>query len=615
MRISRTTVVLLLANLIAFGLVWRAMSGHATAAVSQTQLFPANPARIAVAEGPTRMLLEKRSAGWRVLEPFDWPANVWSVQRLIDELRFISPESGFDVAEVTANGASLKDYGLEPARWTVKVTGEVTGEAAAAVEVKIGVQASTRRHFLLTEDGRRIVPLPDAMAAALGATAESYRVDRIFEIADFEARAVSVRQREKDAEVVTALVAEARPRVGRRGQLPEWRFETPYDAPADPDATARAVAALANLRAAKFIDLTDEATGLSAPALRLALEGNARRQVLLVGRPAPGQPRLLCAKLEDNAAVFLVEANELREWLTPRAALADTRPADFDPALVTGFTVSAGGRSITLHRLDGLGEDARWEIPVAPGSTATKRREADARLISRFLAGLAQLRATRRAPGVAGGLTLPSVRAPLAAAPAQTVELEFGAERIVLGFADDPDNGAGTRLVHAKGAPLAAVCDVSFLDGGQQNVEPSAWRRRTVAALPQGARVSGLRLTARADGKVVGEARLGPDGNWAGAGRLDPTNARRLALALAEVRASAFPGRDVGAGGWRYELRVTDQAATGAGAASETIRTYLCSAPLHDRSLLLRDEADDDDFILEPALAAILAPLLTEPGK
>jgi hypothetical protein len=31
--------------------------------------------------------------------------------------------------------------------------------------------------------------------------------------------------------------------------------------------------------------------------------------------------------------------------------------------------------------------------------------------------------------------------------------------------------------------------------------------------------------------------------------------------------------------------------------------------------LLLRDEADDDDFILEPALAAILAPLLTEPGK
>jgi hypothetical protein len=611
MRISRTTVVLLIANLIAFGLVWRAMSGQTTVAVSQTQLFPPNPSRIALAEGPARVLLEKRANGWRVLEPFDWQANVWSVQRLIDELRFISPESGFDVAEVTANGASLKDYGLDPPRWTIKVAAETGG----AVEVRVGVQPSTRRHFLLTEDGRRIVPLPDAMAAALAANAESYRVDRIFEIADFEARAVSVRQREKEAEVVTSLTAEARPRVGRRVQLPEWRFETPYDAPADPDATSRAVAALANLRAAKFADLADEVTGLSKPVLRLALEGNARRQVLLVGRPAPAQPTMLCAKLEDNAAVFLVESRELREWMMPRAALADTRPADFDPALVTGFTVSAGGRSITLHRLDGLGEDARWEIPVAPGSTATKRREADARLVSRFLAGLAQLRAARRAPAITGGLTLPAVREPLAGTAAQTVELEFGAERIVLGFADDPDKGAGTRLVHAKGSPLAATCDVSFLDGGQQNVEPSAWRRRTVAALPQGARVSGLRLTARNDGAVVGEARLGPDGNWAGTGRLDPSNARRLALALAEVRATAFPGRDVGAGGWRYELRVTDQAATGAGAASETIRTYLCSAPLHDRSLLLRDEADDDDFILEPALSAILAPLLTETGR
>jgi hypothetical protein len=74
-------------------------------------------------------------------------------------------------------------------------------------------------------------------------------------------------------------------------------------------------------------------------------------------------------------------------------------------------------------------------------------------------------------------------------------------------------------------------------------------------------------------------------------------------------------GRDIGAGGWKYELRVTDQAASGGGAASETIRTYLCSAPFGVRSLLLRDEADDDDFLLAPGLAEILIPLLAEPGR
>ena len=60
---------------------------------------------------------------------------------------------------------------------------------------------------------------------------------------------------------------------------------------------------------------------------------------------------------------------------------------------------------------------------------------------------------------------------------------------------------------------------------------------------------------------------------------------------------------------------MTDQAATGGGAASESFRTYLCSAPFSTRALLMRDEADDDDFILEAGLAEILIPLLAEPGR
>ena len=612
MRISRTTVILLVANLIAFGLVWRATSGHQPTAVSQTQLFPSTPAKLILSEGPERIVLEKRNSAWRLTEPFDWPANIWTVQRLLDELRFVTAEAGFDAAEAKANGSGLKDYGLEAPRWTLKVT----SETGSTVEAKIGVQPSTRHHFLLTDDGKRVIPLPEAMAAALAAKPETYRVDKIFEIADFEARAVSIRHRAKNGESVTGLTAEARQRVGRRVQLPEWRFETPYDALADADATARAVADLTNLRASKFVALADDVTGLNAPVLRLSLEGNSRRQVLLVGNPAPGQPTMLCARLEENSSVFLIEARQLNDWFAARETLAASRPADFDPALVTGFTIAAGGRTITLHRLEGAAAEARWEIPVAPGSTATKRREADAKIVARFLDAVSQLRATRRKSAV-GGVSVPAVMTLTnpGTASIQTVELEFGTDRILLTFTDDPDKGAGTRVVHAKGSPLAAVCDVSLLNGGHQNVEPQAWRKRAVAELPQGARVSGLRLTSRADGKVLGEARLGPDGNWAGSGRLDPASSRRLAVGLADVRAAEFPGRDVGAGGWKFEIRVTDQAATGGGASSETFRTYFCSAPFNARSVLMRDEADDDDFILEAGLAEILIPLLAEPGR
>ena len=152
MRISRTTVILLVANLIAFGFVWRATTGHRPAAVSQAQLFPAAPAKVILAEGAERLVLEKRTTGWRVTEPFDWAANIWSVQRLLDELRFISADGGFDAAEAKANGSGLKDYGLDPPRCTIRVV----GETGAAVEAKVGVQPATRHHFLLTEDGRQI---------------------------------------------------------------------------------------------------------------------------------------------------------------------------------------------------------------------------------------------------------------------------------------------------------------------------------------------------------------------------------------------------------------------------------------------------------------------------
>jgi hypothetical protein len=264
--------------------------------------------------------------------------------------------------------------------------------------------------------------------------------------------------------------------------------------------------------------------------------------------------------------------------------------------------------------LDATGAEPRWEIPVAPGSTATKRREADGKLIREFLTALTRLRATLAGPNATPAL-VPASQLP--AEPLQKVEVEFGGDRLVLSFYAAPATAAapGALLIHQKGAPLAAVCDISLLRNAQAAVDPKAWRNRELTELAAGAKVTGLRLAEKADGKVIGEARLGPDGNWAGTGRLDPASSRRLATALTQVRATEFPTRDIGAGDFRYELRVTDQVAAGATGASESFRTYLCTAPLNRTALLVRDEGDGDDFLLEAALAEILIPLLGTDGR
>jgi len=610
MRIARTTLVLLLANLVAFGLVWRATSAHRQTAATQELLFPAALAKIELVDATQKLVLEKRASAWRISAPIEWPANLWAVQRLLDEIRSIDGDKGFATAETKAAGGSLATYGLAAPRWTLRTT----AESGATLEVKIGENKDTRRLFLLTADGNRIIPLGDAMAAALEAKAESYRVDKIFEIADFEVRTVSARLRQKDGDVVTSLSFEERTRPGRKNQGPEWRFEAPFDALADPDRASKAIADLSNLRAVKFTEAPESETGLATPELRLGLEGNSRRQVLLVGKPKAGAPAQRWAKLEDNGSLFLLESKALADWENPKATLASARPADFDPELASGLTITSGGRFITLHRLDATGAEPRWEIPVAPGSTATKRREADGKLIREFLTALTRLRATLAGPNATPAL-VPASQLPAEAL--QKVEVEFGGDRLALSFYAAPATAAapGALLVHQKGAPLAAVCDVSLLRNAPAAVDPKAWRNRELTELAAGAKVTGLRLTEKADGKVIGEARLGPDGNWAGTGRLDPANSRRLATALMQVRAADFPTRDIGAGEFRYELRVTDQVAAGATGASESFRSYLCTAPLNRTALLVRAEGDGDDFLLEASLAEILIPLLGTDGR
>lgn len=613
MRIARSTLILFVANLLVFGLVWRASITHTVAPISQNLLFATGITSLEINDNGTKIALEKRGAFWYVNSPYKWAANLWSVQRIIDELRFIDSEKGFTVNEVKANGSNLETYGLQKPRWTLKAVTENN----QTQEIKIGENKETRRLFILTSDNQKIIPVGDALAAALEAKPETYRVDKVFEIAEFEVRAISTRRKIDNADVVTNLAYEERARPGRRGQGAEWRFTAPFETLADPERITQALSNLVNIRVLQFAEKMSDEMGLADPVIRLALEGSSRRQVLLIGRPGVKNAAQCWAKLEESDAVFLIETKDLGGWYNPRAILTSTRPVDFDPEIVTGFNLTSGGRTITLHRLESTGKDTRWEIPVAPGSTAIQRREGDSQLIKEFLGDLSQLRAINLREG---GKTLNETwlipAANLPTEPLHKVEIEIGGEKLTVSFYLGPENKpAGTYLVHQKGAAFAGVCEVSLLRNAYQNVAPQFWRNRVINQLATGTKVVGLRMVERQDGKVIGEARLGPDGNWAGTGRLDAATSRRLANSLAQVKATEFPTRDIGAGEWKYLLRITDQAAAGSTGASESLRNYWCTEPLNNTAVLLRDENDDDSFLLDPTLAEILIPLLNSTSQ
>lgn len=585
MRPTRTTLLLLLANVACALFIWWAMPSSQDNTVNGLT-FPTEPAIIEI-EGATGLVrLERSGGGWQVTQPYAWPANPWEVQRLLGEL-----------ALLREGDPRLIDPTLPPAasgRWKLRVS----AAGGKVVEAEVTVHGSNPGSRIARLDGgaRGIATAGEPLVKILLSAAESYRTDAVFDIPAFEVRAVGIRRTETDgSDKRWGLILEHHERIGRTDTEPSWRFEAPIDQIADAERAPRAIAALTDLRVARFLPRRE--TPAEKPALRLSVESASRRQVLMVW---PAKDGLSEACLEDNPAQpFLVETRALAEWEDPQARLRSRQPCDFDPSGVRGIVLTdlTDRRSLTLHRIETAGATGRWEMPVLAGSTATRRLEVGVGRAQQFLRLLSGLRATEGQPVVASTANY-----------WHRIELEFANGKLTFEVADDP--AGGRVLVRLPGGePLA--CPSERPIDRWVSVSANDWRTETLTRLPAGTQVSRLTLS-DATGKVIAEGRLGADGRWAAEGEISSAQAIRLANALSLVQARSFsttsrpfaPDKT----NWAITLRVNDRSAAGGAGASDATRTYRCSRAEGPNTVVMRDEADGTEFVPEPNLADALAP-------
>jgi len=585
MRLTRTTLLLLLANVVCALVIWWALPGTQDNAVRGLS-FPTEPSLVEIegAEGVVR--LERVNGGWQVTQPFAWPANPWEVQRLLGELALVR-EGDSRLVDPTLPAAGA-------GKWRLKVA----SAGGAAVEATVTTHGATVGSRVARLDGgaRGIATAGEPLLRALATKAESFRADGVFDIPAFEVRAAGIRRTTREGkEERWGLILENRERVGTADESPGWHFESPLDLRADAERTPRAIAALSDLKVARFLPRRE--TPAEKPSLRLSLESAARRQVLLVW---PAKDGLAEACLEDNPSQpFLVETQALARWDNPEGEFRSRQPCDFDPSLVRGVVLTnlTDRRSLTLHRIDSAGATGRWEMPVLAGSTATRRLEVAVGRAQQFLRLLSGLRAADGKP----------VSAP-ADAEWHRVELEFANGKLTYELA--PDTANGRILVRVPGAEPLACPSEHALDRWV-SVSVDSWRTETLSRLPEGTRVSRISL-ADPSGKPIADARLGENGHWAAEGEINSEQAGRLAGALTLVQAASFwPGNSPLAPArteWALVVRVTDRAAAGASSAKESVRSYRCSRPIGPGTLVMQDEADGTEFVPEPGLAEALAP-------
>ena len=525
--------------------------------------------------------LERSGDAWALKKPLDWPANPHAVSSMIHELQLLEHETSFSAKDLEKNGQKLADYGLDSPKLTVTFT---SGDSGRPVTLWLGDTTKVdKRLYLLSPDRERIHVVGRALADSLSLPLAQLRADTLLTIPVFEARSLSIRTASSGAPV----------RLRREGT--RWLFETPIIARASKTALDLAIGELNALHAANFAPPAPAAALPSAaPALRVTLEGNNRRETLFIG-DALGSTAIPAgtatapdieyyAQLEGRAALFTITAPAqlLDKLRNAQETLREKQILDFEPRAVTAVTLTAPNMPpLTLQRLESAASapaDAAWQIVRrGDGGQGPQTLPASRAAVQRLLDQLRLLAAKNfqsDAPAAADlenwGFNRPEREIALTLAGTATpLTLQLGTD------------SAGK--VYARLANTSSIYGVDVDLRTDFLVTPRTWRDPQVREpLPAAARISALKLTDLLTNTAVLDLAFDADGK----SKSEIQNPKSVETVLAQLRSlrakkfvqDTFTDKVTFAGeerAWKYKLEATISLPGGAGGEQTSVTSLL----------------------------------------
>jgi Domain of unknown function (DUF4340) len=624
---TKVTLVLLLLNVVLFFFIFTVVHRWHTDALweeSRTRVLGPEVATIQSLEISGGRLaepihMEKKPDGWMITKPVEWPANPYAVNRILNEMMFLNHFTSFLVKDLSKNGLSLADYGLDKPRITLTFTAGVdngsktTGAPATLKTVTLRIGDATKvgnRLYILSPDGERIHVVPRSLADNLSLTLDKFQADTLFNIHLFEVHSFNLQ---------TSAPSNLRIRLRREGA--RWLFEAPILARADRAQVELAINELNKLHTRSFLDAAaasaPDQIGLTNPAFRLTLEGNGRRETLLLGNPVPaaepaaakpaaddsetGPATEYYAKMDDRAPVFTVMFPDslfaaLRD--SPEK-LRDKHPLSFDPKALSSITLVAPNRpELTLQRL-GNPEQPQdtdpWQIVTHEANQAPQTVHAELPLVQRVIEKLGSLQALKFLSDAPQKTELENWGFNR---PEREITLNFATKSA---FAEDraaaslPSSvtlliGVATErngLAYARRAdePFVYLVDPDILR--ETPVTMLYYKSRLLRELHAGARITGISLKDIANKTEIFSSRLTDGTTWAQA-LAGETETKRSAVQnvleqLETLRAKefvldSFPPTVEIAGEmrpWKYSLEATISLVGGTGGQTDAITLFL----------------------------------------
>ena len=536
--------------------------------------------------------LERRGDAWWLTKPLEWPANLFAVTGILSELKLLENETSFSTKDLEKNNQKLADYGLDHPKLTVAFT---SGNSTTPVRLQLGDTTKVgQRLYLLSPDGERIHVVSRALADSLSLPIAQLRADTLLTIPVFEARSLTIRS-----------AAGARVSVRLDTDRTRWSFETPITARASKPALDLTISELNALHAANF-NPPAPATALppsAAPALRVTLEGNNRRETLFLGDPlgaaaitagAATSPDVeYYAQLEGRAALFtlMVPAKLIERLRNAQEALREKQILDFDPRTVTAVTLTAPNQPpLTLQRLEAAANapaEAAWQIVRrSDGAQGPQTLTADRTAVKRLLEQLAALAAKKfqnDAPAAVDlenwGFNRPEREVIITCSTAPGPQPAARSSQLTLQLGNDAAGKVYARLANVANG--SSIYEVEPDIVRELPVALRAWRDRQVRdPLPAVARITALKLTDLANNTALVDLAF----DDAGAPKTKLENQKSVDVVLAQLRSlraksfvqDTFTERMMLAGEerpWKYQLDTTVSLPGGTGGGQTTVNT------------------------------------------
>jgi hypothetical protein len=385
----------------------------------------------------------KRGERWHLVEPIEFPADESSVSSLLGSLESLKAER-----TLTEDDVDPKSYGLDAPSITVKAS---TADGSTS-SLEVGDEAALGSNRAVRRNGESSVNLVSGwFVRDLDKPLDGWRSRDVVEITD------------DDVASLTVLAGTNRIQLVRQAE--SWHLLEPLDDIADQDHVRNLIADLDALRVEEFLDDPPPAAelGLEPPAYQVTIlrsaDGDPIKLEFGSHRELDGRTQIACRRnaedpfwVDNRAAIRLAKAPV--RWRSTKVAAFDTWDAE-------RLTITAGGRSASLERKEGM-----W--------TAPDGGEVDYGSVQDRLAALAALEA------VDFDLIEP------ATPPAGTVELELEApgddaepRRLTFSF-HRPLVEGGLALVRVSGRPT--VMSVAASQVEQILADPEALVRPDAGA-------------------------------------------------------------------------------------------------------------------------------------